>query len=205
MGINVGSIMSKLKIYAGSSSGKNKMDKCIGDYIKAGKNKTAAGDELISTERMNEAADKVIELILRYAYPLPPSVYTLLGSNLESTKPLPFGSEDGSWYIDLQFKDGSLLRRESLRRRVGGIGSEEITNERTGTGIDNIISLFDTGYEAGWSVYGYWDTAGKRVKSVRSREGIHFMRDAVNEFNTIYGKQYHCVASIVADPMYYTR
>lgn len=197
--------MSKLKIYADSDSGKKRMDGCIKEYLKDGKIKTVSGEELISIERMNEAADKVIELILRYAHSLPPSLYTLLGSNLESTKPLPFGSEDGSWYIDLQFKDGSLLRRESLRRRVGGRGSEEITNERTGTGIDNIISLFDTGYEAGWSVYGYWDTAGKRVKSVRSREGIHFMRDAVHEFNATYGKQYHCVASIVADPMYYAR
>lgn len=197
MGINVGSIMSKLEIYAGSSSGKNKMDKCIGDYIKAGKNKTAAGDELISANQMVEAADKLIELIHKLAYSLPKSVYTLLDT-LENTEPSLFGSEDDSWYVDIRFQDGSMLRRESLRKRKG-------SKERTGDGIDNIVSLFDTGYEASRSVYGYWDSAEKRVKSRRSRAGIHFMRDAVNEFNTIYGKQYHCVASIVADPMYYTR
>lgn len=197
MGINVGSIMSKLEIYAGSSSGKNKMDKCISDYIKAGKNKTASGEVITSTAQMEEAADILVRLIFKYAAPMPASVFDLL-STLENTPPSPFDSDESSWYVNIQFENKSLLRRESLRR---GFGSEA----RTGDGIDNIISLFDTGYYAHRKVYGVWDTAQAKIASKMRRHGIQFMKRAVDEFNTIYGNKYHCVASIVADPMYYTR
>lgn len=197
MGINIESIMSKLKIYADSDSGKKRMSDCISERMKSGENKTASGETIISAAQMEEAADLLIRLICKYAAPLPGSVFELL-STLENTPPSPFDDDESSWYVDIQFEDKSLLRRESLRR---GFGSEA----RTGDGIDNIISLFDTGYFAHRKVYGVWDSAQARIKSKMRRHGIQFMKKAINEFNTTYGKQYHCVASIVADPMYYAR
>ena len=95
------------------------------------------------------------------------------------------------------------FRRESLFKEDPVWANE---GSYTGEGIDNIVSLFDTGYSASGNVYGAWQKRNiKNIKSLSYRQPLEFMRDAVYEFNYRYGAQFHCEASISADDGFYVR
>lgn len=95
------------------------------------------------------------------------------------------------------------LRRESLDDGINGY---------TGEGIDNIVALFNNGYHASDYVYGWWDghqatastlfRSGSDIKanyawvrSQKDREGLHFIQQAVDDFNGNYGAEYHVTAT----------
>lgn len=108
------------------------------------------------------------------------------------------------WSIDIDF-DPTMLHRDSLQiRRKGRIVAH------TGRGIDNIMSLLDTGYPYSpsaqmKSVRGFWESRWVTIMTPLERAGDHFMSDAVNEFNTVYGSEYFCTARISAPKEYYMR
>ena len=49
------------------------------------------------------------------------------------------------------------------------------------SGVDNIVALFNNGYQACNTVYGLWH--GKRVKSLQARDGLHFVQAAQRSFD----------------------
>lgn len=91
--------------------------------------------------------------------------------------------------IKVTFTDD--LSRESLVRRDG----------TSADGIDDIVSLFDTGYHADKRAYGYYANWGalKRdpsegksgdmmIPSKTDRDGLGFMQEACDDFNAAYGE-----------------
>lgn len=53
-------------------------------------------------------------------------------------------------------------------------------------GVDNIVALMNKGYSAKNYVYGTMPD-GRRGRSLKYRQGAHFMQSAVEHFNTQYG------------------
>lgn len=171
------------------------------------------GQEFVSSiaipeEMMIEAAQKLADIIRRNVHSglYGNSINKIVDSGIIISRPVRTGKYKGrnTWAIDISF-DPSMLHRDSLeilhKGRVIG---------HTGYGIDNIMSLLDTGYPYAddakmKSVRGYWRSKWRYVLTPLERVGDHFMSDSVNEFNTLYGQEYFCYASIVAPDEYYMR
>lgn len=61
-------------------------------------------------------------------------------------------------------------------------------------GVTNIVALLNNGYHASKYVYGNWH--GENIRSLKDRKGLHFMQDAIKEFNAKYGAKYGCKAEL---------
>lgn len=194
MNINIDSIMSKVSAYAQSSAGKEKMNKRIQQYVSYGVKQTAAGDKILTEDKMWEAVSKFLYVMRVTAaeYGLPESVMEHI-NGLESAgqiRKTPDGYE-----IALYFEGD--LHRDSLENDLGY------------EGVDNIVTLFNNGYHAKNYVYGWWnghkatgdgvlrsgvDTDFAWVRSKKEREPLHFIQQAVHDFNANYGADYGVTA-----------
>lgn len=142
---------------------------------------TSKGDVNLNAEKMNELAKKLFDTICDF---LPESLKDSIEinegiANVEISAPQKNGQSQ--YKIDIKIPD-EYLKRDSLYK------------EGYPDGVDNIINLFDKGYKAKRYAYGYWATAGMRIRSKLTRPPIHFMSDAINDFNSHYGSQYNCRA-----------
>lgn len=201
--INMSSIMSKVGAYSRSVGGKLRMRECIQNYATSGKSKTAAGGKVMTEDKMLEAASKMITILRMTAneYGLPESVRRHFDS-LECSSPIRL--RDGSTVVYIYFDDrfDGGLRRESLEDGDGG---------HTGEGINNIIALFNNGAHASKYVYGWWnghkphgealarsggqlDADYAWVRSKKDRDALHFIQQAVSDFNGNYGYEYDVTA-----------
>lgn len=216
MNINWESILSKYKSYIKS----DECQKRIENAVSSGSTSSSPPDYMI------DAANKLISSIqdeFYKAYPLggygsfygvsgAESVKKIIDENLTITMmPIKDGkSKSGGvqYRLEIGFADESLLRRESLLK-------SKVGSERTGDGIDNIISLMDTG-GGNKEVSGYWETRSdiyrfdnappyiKTPVPVFPKTG--FILAAVESFNATYGVTYNCIASITApDSRFYVR
>lgn len=194
MNINIDSIMSKVSAYAQSSAGKEKMNKRIQQYVSSEVKQTAAGDKILTEDKMWEAVSKFLYVMRVTAaeYGLPESVMEHI-NGLESAgqiRKTPDGYE-----IALYFEGD--LHRDSLDNDLGY------------EGVDNIVALFNNGYHARNYVYGWWDghkatgdgvlrsgvgTDFAWVRSKKEREPLHFIQQAVHDFNANYGADYGVTA-----------
>lgn len=59
--------------------------------------------------------------------------------------------------------------------------------ERYPEGAYDIVALMNHGYDANGHVYGYWEPAGKKIRSLQTREGAFFIQKATEEFEALYG------------------
>ena len=186
--------MSKVSAYAQSSAGKEKMNKRIQQYVSSGVKQTAAGDKILTEDKMWEAVSKFLYVMRVTAaeYGLPESVMEHI-NGLESAgqiRKTPDGYE-----IALYFEGD--LHRDSLDNDLGY------------EGVDNIVALFNNGYHARNYVYGWWEghkatgdgvlrsgvgTDFAWVRSKKEREPLHFIQQAVHDFNVNYGADYGVTA-----------
>lgn len=199
MNINMGSIMSKVSSYAKSAEGKGRMKEYIGQCRSQGRSETLAGSTIITEEEMVNASRKMVQLIQEAgrAAELPESVM----KHLQDLEVSPVTHrKDGSAVIYIYFSGD--LYRESLEDGLGG---------HTGDGINNIVALFNNGAHASDFVYGHWNghnptgvaleraggdlTPGFAwVRSRKDREALHFIQDAVANFNDTWGTLYNATA-----------
>lgn len=163
------SVYTKLYSYVNSPAGQAKIQSTLNNYIASGRATTPSGQKLVNADVAYDLAQKLIGCIMAR---IPSSISSSIsGMSCDGPKLVNGGK---SFQCDLSFIGD--LSRMSLRPDIYG-------------GIDNIVALFNNGYEAGGIVRGFWH--GKRVKSVPSRSPMQFMQDAVGDFNSIYGKQYN--------------
>lgn len=204
-GINMSSIMKKVKDYSESEEGRKRMKQYIEDCRRDGRAQTATGDIIITEDIMIRAAEALIRVLQETATAkgLPDSIIKHFHS-LYYNQPVLYGKENNQYKVDIQFGDD--LSRMSLK-----ITSGSRKGEHTGEGIDNIVSLFNTGYDAEKQVYGEWEghidpyTRENTIASLTHRDGLHFMEEAINSFNREYGELYHVFAYISSeDPRFYT-
>jgi hypothetical protein len=196
MSININSIMSRVDEYAQSDVGRKRMNDYIQKKFSAGENKTDSGTEIIPEERIYLAAAKFIQVLQSTvaSYDLPESVMQHI-SSMESGSILV--SKDG---CELPLYLGGDMHRDSLENDYHEYG-----------GIENIVALFNNGYHASNYVYGWWNNhtpsggaIGKSlyndgfawVKSKKDREALHFMQQAVDDFNGNYGSEYDVYVSL---------
>lgn len=170
----------------------------VEEYQRAGVSKTRAGSRIISERRIAIAVSrlrKCLEAAIRDAG-LPESVAEHIRS-MYDIKPIRVGE---TWEVCLYF--GGELHRDSL------------DNELPYHGIDNIVALFNNGYEAGDYVYGWWDghapkgeallrmaTPGEDfawVRSKKQRQALRFIQQAVSDFNGNYGAELNMTAVAAA-------
>lgn len=177
--INMSSIMNKVNAYGRSANGKLKMKECIDKYVEKGVRKTAAGDRVITETDMWTAATKLIKVLQDTArsHSLPSSVMEHF-DKLECSK--IYEMPDGSSVIYVYFGDD--LHRDSLMPQKYG-------------GVDNIVALINNGYDEHPNmekVWGEWHDV--RIHALSKRTGLHFIQQAIQDFNGNYGADYNVTA-----------
>ena len=192
-------IMHKLKEFTKTDIGKKRVSDYISDSVASGRSETEGGGKILTADMMNQAADAMIRILQETAAvsKLPESVLSHFNS---LTHTAPIDMPNGSKRIDIYFKDD--LSRMSLISIT-----DPARAQRTGLGVENIVSLFDTGYRAGDTVFGIWEhhSEPNPIESLQMRGGKFFMRKAVDRFNQEYGKQYSAEASITAPDEFYAK
>ena len=191
-GINMDSIMKKVNAYAKSSDGKERMDAKIGDLRKSGSGKTDAGSRVTSFSEMRQASEMMRRIAKENAtaHKLPQSVLDHFDSLVAEP---PYQNKQGQYVMDMYFR--SDLSRPSLT-----IVDGPRKGQRTGGGIDNIVSLFDTGYVAHNTVFGIWEgheSLGE-IQGRIMRDSKGFMNESIQDFNRTCGKRYG-VTAVLSD------
>lgn len=196
--INIGSIMNKVKAFSVSSRGKKQMDECIKKYAFSGRDVTAGGTKLTTESSMYEAVAKLKEMLIAAAQSagLPESVMSHINS-IESSGIVRL--PNGACEIYLYF--GGDLHRDSLYSD----GYD---------GVQNIVAVLNNGYHARDYVYGNWDShshigesvfdgdgtdSSTFIRSRKDREGLHFIQQAIIDFNGNYGADYNVTATAGED------
>ena len=197
--INMDGIMSKVKTYVKSDAGQKTMSKYIKDCRSNGRDESEGGGTIITDQAMIRAAETLISMLKETAMQkrIPESVKEHFHS-LYYNEPFPCGREGNKYKVDIQFNDD--LSRMSLLITYG-----KNKGKRTGEGIKNIVSLFDTGYNAGKRVYGSWDghfdpfAYEDTIASRTERKGLNFIKETLDAFNRKWGGVYNAVAYVSAE------
>ena len=186
MVINENSIFSKVKKYVKSADGKAKAKEYINRCKEEGIRETNAGSLIITRDTAHAIAYELIQNLQQMA------------AILEMSRVLPHGvaehfrylsaeiteeGKDGGFVVGIYFDDD--LHRDSM---IGYNRHTGTLSERTGDGIDNIIALFNNGYDAGGAVYGFWENAGVFTWSLRNRPHLGFMEGEIDRFNAQYSR-----------------
>ena len=195
--VNIDSIMSLVKSWAKTSSGKKTMEEAIEEMRKSGQEKTAGGSSLMTIEKMHIVAEELIadlrdRAMLYEMEGLIPNTITSLFDSLQYTAAYEQDNGEYQYRIDVWFDTD--LSRTSLYNIDPVTGIRRYTDDN---GIDNIINLFDKGYGAAHTVYGYWENAGKYTHSRMNRPRLGFMDEAIDFFNSTKGKDYKCFAKLL--------
>lgn len=91
------------------------------------------------------------------------------------------------WVFELKFED---TERDSLDPvHYPSNHAEHITD---------IVALLNHGYDADGVVFGYWETADRRVRSLQSRDGLYFIQFGAKDFND----RFRGVAEMTWHPKY---
>ena len=185
--INYASIEKKIMDYAKSDKGQKRMTSTLKKYVNTNVDKTDAGSTVINKKRMRAAAKALVNYVKTAAQSSGVADSVLADiSTLKASEPKYVGGT--TWEVELSF--GGDLSRPSLEPETYG-------------GVTNIIALFNNGYpkDAGRSaaiahVSGYWH--GEFVNARPSREALHFMQQAVIEFNTKYAQTHNTYVTLDA-------
>lgn len=188
--VNAASIRNKMLSYMQSPQYKADMKSKIAQLRKSGKDGDEIGLDIVSIPEMEAALQALIGMLQSYAGGLPSSVAAHFGSLASSG--VSIAKDDSGASATVSF--GGDLSRPSLVRLNGSSGG----------GIDDIVMLFDQGYNASSRVYGYYSNWGavKRdpsegpsgdmvIASRQSRPGLGFLEAAIDAFNAQYGSFAH--------------
>lgn len=224
MTINNDAIMKKVRAYARSDEGKQRIKAKVEEARTTGK-KLASGSKVTTEQDMTRLSERLATSIRNS---LPEQIKDV-GEFLYVSA--PYRLKDGTYKIVLSFdraavhrdsltssdspnsinfpkkKDSSLYRSKDEGRRQD---SMDMYGAFTGGGIDNIVALFNNGHQApSKSVFGFWKhSSGESngpwddwvwVRSKNDREPLRFMNEAVAAFNSQYGSQYGVTAVLSSE------
>lgn len=181
MKVSLGSITSKLDAYAKSSVGKARMSEKIKDYIRDNdryvttNGKTLGGDRIVTQQEMRDVARELVFYIKQAAAScdLPASVMEHIESfDIDSASE----ESDEFYYVGISMSDNA--KRPSVQPEKYD-------------GVHNIVALFNTGYSANGRVFGHWESVDKDIWTLQHREGLRFIQQAIDRFNSTYAKEYN--------------
>ncbi len=191
--INESTLTKKINQYAITPAGKKLIRSRIDDYRKTGK-QLANGTRIAGKAEMTNLA-KILSTITRKH--LPASI-ARVGEALKDSEPVK--TIGGGYEVIVRFSRDALHRDSLYEDRYEG--------------IDNIVALLNNGYRASNYVYGWWDghkptgAATQRssldsdyawIRSMKEREALHFMQDAMEEFNSLFGEKFNVTALLGSD------
>ncbi len=177
--VNYNSIFSKCKAWSETPSGKARMKETMKSHVRNNVKASGCGDKIVTKDDMITAAYALIDILRNTAsgYGLAPSVAAHLES-LSATE--PYELSDGSYEIGIYFTDN--LHRDSLQPEKYG-------------GVDNIVALINNGYGHHDSIEHVWgEWRGNWIHGLSERQGLHFIQQAVDDFNGNYGSGYRATA-----------
>lgn len=172
-------IMRLIEQYAQSPSGRAMLKKKYGIEISSDKIKHGTKTTSVKPSDMTKYGEEMKRILFSYVNPLIKSITLddiVVGAPVKGT--------NGEWSMQISFRDGSLHR-------------DSLDENDYPEGVSNIVLLFAKGYHARDYVYGLWNTTGyksahwiywKDVRSRKDRSGDDFLIKAVNEFNSLFGK-----------------
>lgn len=158
--LNVGSIRAKLRNWADSGAGKQKMADKIAEYIESDVRETQAGSRVITLGWVDELAAELANMI-----------------SAGSPAAISFDVGGGG---AVHIGGGAIMASLTIS---GNLSRPSLYPEKYG-GANNIVVLFEKGWSAGGKVWGFWN--GDYTWSRMSYEGDHFIADAVARFNAMY-------------------
>lgn len=191
--ISESSIMQKLNEYAKTADGRKRISERISSYEKMPNKPNGHmtdGGSLVVTNDMRDSITSIfIAMIVDRAHSasLPQSVDSIFDT-LDVSDIRQRRLHDGTSMTEILISfNGKLLPRMSLY-----FYGENRRLHYTGNGINNIVSLFDTGYSLNAHTetpYGYWTghEASGMIYARRSRARLGFMKQAIDDFNMHYG------------------
>ena len=148
-----------------------------------GKNKIQAAQRKHISSYEGES-DRIVHILLDIIQDhLPDSIKSNIQLELSDISNPKYIDATNKFKIDITFPQ-EMLHRDSLYP------------QQYPQGVDNIIALLNNGINAKAHVYGWWNTAHANVVSVKDRDALHFIQDAIIEFNNQYGNTYKCFAII---------
>lgn len=167
MNIDMTSINKKIEAFLNSPAGKKKIAQAVNVKISS-----------IGAEEANAAAQNMISVLRSTAggYGLPESVAGCF-DGLSASAPVKVS--DNRYEVSINL-GGNLARNSLAPSKYGS--------------VDNIVALFNNGYDAG--NYVYPEGESKYTRSRKSRPGLHFMQQAVSNFNSSYGASHNAVATL---------
>lgn len=214
MALNMRAIMGKVNQYSKSKDGTTKQSAAIQYAMEHGHGVLASGARCISDDTMERAVSRFIHVLCETgrSFGLPQSVMNHL-----ETADIAGGLriENGEGVARIYF--GGDMSRPSLYEEYEGPHGER--------GAINIVAILNNGYHAKKHVYGAWtghdndsskssdirtgwrwDGGSTRfvdpfIRSRKDREGLHFIQQAIDDFNGNYGAEYNVVARI-ENPIY---
>lgn len=202
--VNISSIMAKVKDYAKSKEGKRRMREYI-DWCIENNHPLASGDKLVTKDKMEFLAGKMIEILKATATAsgLPASVLEHFDS-LSSSTPAIDGR--GVYRVDIFFTDDLSRPSLSAVKYNSQTGKYEKTGATIGEGVYNIVSLFDTGYMVtkNRNAFGFWEKENVLTTILPEREALYFMERAVETFNRMYGSEFKVDAQVHGGSKYYS-
>lgn len=174
--VDMSSILKTVSSYVNSAEGQK--------AIFSGPGGAGAIDISERKKEMSLAGREMAALLNKHAASagLPATVM----QHVESFRPgIPTVNKNGSGSVIVRMTDDAS--RQSLQpQRYGG--------------VQDIVMLFNDGYDAANQIRGRWisSTGEDRgvVKSLQSRPGLFFIQAAIDEFNATYGARYNVTATL---------
>ena len=198
--INEETILKKIKKYAASPEGKQKIQEKREEAFKNNKKfgEPTGENSVVSTKDYAKLASKWFKYFLDATSDTHNlSLIEIAAEAMMSaviSKPEKIG--EGLYKVGITF-DKKQLRRESLTGEDFW-GSEY----KTGDGIDNILALFNNGMDISYDKpvpYGKWETHGIYVRATTHRDALQFMQKALQEYMNIYRKSFNIKSGDIGD------
>lgn len=198
--INMQSIISKATEFTESSEFQEQMEAKIDEIIRGG----VSVNKRITVSGINMAAAKFIEVLQNEirSHAIASGGGGLNGRGLGDTAVsalinlkhgIPVKVGKNQYEIEVRF-DGDLERDSLAPDFYSG-------DDR----IKNIAALLNNGYSAAHTIYGTWQGHGYadsfNIPSLREREGLHFIQNAIRNYMTNYAPEYG-VINIEVDDVY---
>lgn len=142
------------------------------------------GSKTPTMKQMKWLAEEYGNLIRAYAmsYGVPSDVLMHL-ENLTIEEEISYGASSVSVTLKVNINDD--ISRPSLYPA------------KYPDGLDNVVKLYDLGYENGSLSHAVWGyRGGKKIYGRMSWDGLGFIEDATDRFNSMYGKEWGAQAVV---------
>ena len=167
--LNTASVVGKLEKWARSADGVRRLQQTVDQYIKKDVRKSQYGSKIVTIGMMNDIAQELCDMINMNAGSS--GLAATVMAHISSLTPIKASAGyGGSIKAGVSFRDADMSRPSIQPAMYGS--------------IDNIVALFEFGWEAGRHTFGPWH--GEWIVSRIEHEPLYFIHNAVEELESKY-------------------